>query len=146
MEIFPATAFDLPSLAELFNKYRVFYNQPSDVAAAASFLKERMYKKDSVIYIAAEEEVVTGFVQLYPLFSSVQMKSMWLLNDLFVDSAHRKKGIAKALIAQVKQHAINTNACGIMLETARNNKEGNALYPTEGFKLIENNFYFFTVS
>ncbi|MEP7263436.1 MAG: GNAT family N-acetyltransferase, partial [Bacteroidota bacterium] len=129
MEIFPATAFDLLSLSELFNQYRIFYKQTSDVDAATSFLKERMEKKDSVIYIAAEEDVLTGFVQLYPLFSSVQMKPMWLLNDLFVDAAHRKKGIARALIAEAKQHTMNTNACGIMLETTRNNKEGNALYP-----------------
>ena len=145
-EIFEATAFDLEQLAGLFDQYRVFYKQPSDVPAASIFLKDRMMKKDAVIYIAAEEDKLIGFVQLYPLFSSVQMKPMWLLNDLYVDASHRRKGVARQLIAIAKEHAKNSGSMGLMLETGRTNKEGNALYPSEGFQLIENNFYFFKVA
>ncbi len=144
-EIFEATAFDLEQLAGLFDQYRMFYKQVSDLPAATGFVKERMKKKDAAIYIAAEDDKVIGFVQLYPLFSSVQMKQLWLLNDLYVDSSHRREGVARQLIAAAKEHAKNTGSCGLMLETGRDNKEGNALYPTEGFQLTENNFYIFSV-
>jgi GNAT superfamily N-acetyltransferase len=144
-EIFEATAFDLEHLADLFNQYRVFYKQATDLPAARGFIKERMMKKDAVIYIASEEDKLLGFVQLFPLFSSVQMKPLWLLNDLYVESSHRRKGVARQLIAAAKQHSKVSGAGGLMLETGRANHEGNALYPSEGFQLIENNFYYFNV-
>ena len=84
----------------------------------------------------------SGFVQLYPLFSSVGMKRLWLLNDLFVKEEYRNKGIAKKLIDRCKKLAVETNASGLMLETSKNNLEGNVLYPKVGFELQgESNFY-----
>jgi len=35
-----------------------------------------------------------GFAQLYPSFSSVSMKRLWILNDLFVSSEARGKYIS----------------------------------------------------
>lgn len=141
MEIFEATTFDLDQLSELFNEYRKFYKQQDDLESAKKFLSERIKNKDSVVFVAVDENLLVGFVQLYPLFSSVQMKKLWLLNDLFVQSDYRKKGVATELINQSKSYAIQTGACGIMLETATNNAEANPLYTKEGFNLINNNFY-----
>ena len=44
-----------------------------------------------------EEEVATGFVQLYPMFSSVRARRTWVLNDLFVEAQFRRGGIAGSL-------------------------------------------------
>ena len=145
MEIFEASPFDLEQLSSLLDEYRKFYEQESDIAAAQRFLAERMKNKDSVIFVAAYEGELTGFVQLYPLFSSVQMKRLWLLNDLFVRADYRKKGIGEALIKQAKEYAIQTAACGIMLETSVTNVEGNNLYIKEKFHLIGNNFYYWSI-
>jgi ribosomal protein S18 acetylase RimI-like enzyme len=142
MEISEATIFDLKNLSVLFNKYRMFYGKKSDPEGAADFIRDRIRKQDSVIYIAADENEIAGFVQLYPLFSSVQMKKLWLLNDLYVDEKYRKQGIADALIKKCRKHAKYTNAAGLMLETAADNKEANALYLKEGFELMHQNFYF----
>ena len=78
MELFEATIFDLPELSDLFNQYRMFYQQPSDIEACCKFLTARLQQKDAVIYIVADENTMTGFVQLYPLFSSVRMQKCWL--------------------------------------------------------------------
>ena len=100
-----------------------------------------------MIYIArVENDVATGFTQLYPLFSSTRLKRFWLLNDLFVHSNFRGKGISKLLIEQAKQLCIDTKACGMYLETGKDNKVGNQLYPSAGFTLDnENNFYYWDV-
>jgi GNAT superfamily N-acetyltransferase len=136
---------DLDALAKLFDAYRVFYDKKSDVAAAKVFLAARIENKESVIFAAFSGEEMVGFTQLYPLFSSTRMKRLWLLNDLFVDHLHRGKGFSVALIDAAKAHARATDACGLMLETAKTNIIGNALYPRTGFILEEDfNFYHWT--
>lgn len=136
-----ATLNDLDALAKLFDSYRLFYRKPSDIAGAKEFLHQRITQKESILFIAEEKEAV-AFAQLYPLFSSTRMKRLWLLNDLFVHPDFRRKGIAKLLISTCLQLVQETNACGVMLETERDNIIANQLYPRVGFQLIESNFYF----
>lgn len=140
-----ATIQDLSQLAELFDQYRVFYNKESDIPAAESFLKERIEKADSEIFVAESEGDLVGFVQLYPLFSSTRMKRYWLLNDLFVNENHRGKGFSKELIKEAKELAKSTDACGVLLETGKSNDVGNKLYPSCGFEIYDEvNFYEWT--
>lgn len=147
MSIHTVTISDLEELAELFDSYRVFYEKESDLNAGKSFLKERIEKQEAVIFISRNDEgVATGFVQLYPLFSSTRMKRFWLLNDLYVASEFRGQGFSKALIERAKQLCRESDACGMMLETAKDNHIGNGLYPRTGFTLDEDhNFYYWDV-
>ncbi len=85
---------------------------------------------------------MVGFVQLYPLFSSTRMEKLWLLNDLFVIPNFRGKGISVELINQAKQLVKQTGACGLMLETEKNNIIGNNLYLKTGFVLSEGSNYY----
>jgi len=137
------TIQDLEALSLLFDGYRVFYKQGSDIDAAKAFLKARIEKNESVIFVSATKtEQLTGFVQLYPLFSSTRMKRLWLLNDLFVDPTFRGQGISKLLIANCKQLCHDTDACGLLLETAKTNDIGNKLYPSAGFELDSDHNYY----
>lgn len=149
MQIIQATSAHLDEITRLFDAYRVFYRKPSDVDGARQFLAERLNLEDSVIFLSKEEatSVFTGFVQLYPLFSSTRMAKLWLLNDLYVDPAYRGRAFGKALIERAKTLARDTNAAGLMLETEKSNTIGNNLYPATGFELIDgSNFYFWTKS
>ncbi len=145
MNIRLAQEKDLLSLTALFDAYRVFYEKKSDIPGAKQFLKERLKKRDAQLFLAEENNLVLGFTQLYPIFSSTKMKKLWLLNDLFVAPEARGRGISKALIEAAKDLARASNACGLLLETAKDNSIGNALYPTCGFKQNETaNFYEWT--
>jgi GNAT superfamily N-acetyltransferase len=140
-QIRKANIQDLDQLAKLFNAYRVFYGKESALTLATEFLSERIRTRDSEIFVSADKRI-NGFVQLYPLFSSVRMKKLWLLNDLFVDPDHRGKGISLALIEEAKALCKRTGACGMYLETAKSNDIGNQLYPRAGFTLNDaHNFY-----
>ena len=138
-----ATINDLKLIVELFDNYRVFYENESDKQQAEEFLSERLKVNDSEIFVAETDHYnLVGFVQLYPLFSSTRMKRLWLLNDLFVTKDYRGKGISKKLIEISKEFCKQTNACGLILETAKTNKIGNELYPKVGFSLDkEHNYY-----
>lgn len=133
---------DLPQLAKLFDDYRVFYKKETALMAAGEFLKERMLLSESILFVAEENDQLTGFTQLYPLFSSTRMCRIWLLNDLFVLPEHRGRGLSKELIEAAKEHSRKTGAAGLLLETEKSNSIGNTLYPSVGFVLNnETNFY-----
>lgn len=142
-----AVVSDLPQLAELFDQYRIFYHKSSDIPAATNFLQERLERKDSEIFVAEENGKLTGFVQLYPIFSSTRMQRYWLLNDLYINEKHRGKGYSKELIEASKELCRSSNACGILLETGKSNDIGNQLYPACGFELYDSvNFYEWTTN
>lgn len=142
MTIRKGTINDLEELVVLFDDYRVFYKMTSDIESARTFISNRILQNESEIFVAEFENKLVGFVQLYPLFSSTRMKKLWLLNDLFVNPAYRNKGISIALIEEAKKLCINTNACGMMLETAKSNIVGNNLYPKTGFELDKDHNYY----
>jgi GNAT superfamily N-acetyltransferase len=137
MKIIPATLNWLPQMAVLFDMYRVFYKKTSDIAAAKTFLQDRLTQNDSQIFllVAEDDTQIVGFTQLYPLWSSTRMGKLWLLNDLFIHPAHRGNDYAPLLMERAKQLARETNAVGVMLETAKDNDIGNNLYPKAGFEL-----------
>jgi GNAT superfamily N-acetyltransferase len=138
-----ATIKDLNLVVELFDKYRVFYERETDKEKALEFLSERLKLNDSEIFVAeTNDNSLVGFIQLYPLFSSTRMRPLWLLNDLFVNKEYRGKGISKQLIETAKNLCIQTNDCGLILETAKTNSIGNELYPNIGFSLDEEHNYY----
>jgi len=142
VQIREAKLSDLENLSDLFNSYRMFYGKKSDLKVANEFLRSRIENKDSKIFVCDLNNELSGFVQLYPIFSSTRVSKYWLLNDLFVDIKKRGKGYSKLLIDRSKELVIESKACGMMLETEKSNDIGNMLYPSTGFKKNELcNFY-----
>lgn len=119
--IIRARAEHIDQIAPLFDGYRQFYSQPSDIEAGRRFVLERLTNEESVIFVALNRLEAVGFTQLFPAFSSVSMKRLWILNDLFVSPAARHQGIARALLEYARQFAGETQAKGLVLETAIDN-------------------------
>lgn len=130
-----ATLDDLDALATLFDGYRVFYKQASDPALARAFIGERLQRDESVIFIARDggNREALGFTQLYPLFSSVSARRIWVLNDLFVAPTARKRGAARALMDCARDFAMQAGALRLVLETAEDNHAAQALYESLGY-------------
>jgi ribosomal protein S18 acetylase RimI-like enzyme len=145
LDIFQATLKDIDQVTSLFNDYRVFYGQQSNTEGAKAFIEERMTMNESVIYLAMNDKKPMGFVQLYPIFTSVGMKRKWLLNDLFVAEVYRRHGVGRALMNQVKEFALETNAAGILLETTKDNRNAQALYESLGY-VKEDSVFFYNLS
>ncbi len=145
MSIQKATLHELESLTELFDLYRVFYEQTSDPGRAREFLRERLTNGESVVFMAFDEGNPIGFVQLYPSFSSVSMMRSWVLNDLFVKESARKKGFGEELLNAAIAFARETDAKGVSLETGTDNVKAQRLYEKIGFARESNHFYYFTI-
>ena len=124
-------------VTHLFDQYRQFYGQPSDPELATRFIKERLSKGESVIFVAIETEnsadTPVGFTQLYPTYSSVRATKNRILNDLFVAEEHRRKGIGEGLIQAALQFAADEGCTYVQLETAVTNTGAQQLYEAIGF-------------
>ncbi|MCO0598147.1 GNAT family N-acetyltransferase [Peribacillus butanolivorans] len=145
MGIQKATLNELDSLTKLFDLYRVFYEQTSNLEGAREFLKERLTNEESVIFMAFDGDNPIGFVQLYPSFSSVSMMRSWVLNDLFVKGNARKKGFGEKLLKAAIAFAKETGAKGVSLETDKDNGNAQKLYEKIGFIRESNYFYYFSI-
>lgn len=126
---------DLPTLIPLFDAYRVFYRQPSNPGLARAFLHDRLSLRESVVLLARgnSDDHALGFTQLYPSFSSVAARRLWILNDLFVSVEARRQGVARALLRAAAHHATACGAIRLTLCTAADNQAAQALYESMGW-------------
>ncbi len=131
-----ASETDLRTVAELFDSYRQFYGQPADLHLAEAFLRDRFTHNESVVFLAVEPEsgAGLGFTQLYPSFSSAAARRLWILNDLFVAPAARRRGVGRALLEAARDHGVATGAKRLVLSTAVSNRAARALYESFGYK------------
>ncbi len=121
----------------LFNQYRIFYQQFSDLGMAKAFIEERLQHHESIIFVAMDEEQPVAFTQLYPKYSSVRMSKNWILNDLYVAEAYRKQGIGEKLIRTAMDFAQQQGSTFVQLETAVDNYTAQSLYEAIGFEKQE---------
>jgi GNAT superfamily N-acetyltransferase len=142
MDIRPALPADLENLVPLFDAYRVFYRAASDPEGARRFLGARLSAGDSRIFLAFHGREATGFTQLYPYFSSVSMRRIWIFNDLFVVPEARQTGTGKALMAAAEAFARADGAKGLTLATQSGNLTAQNLYVRMGYRKDEEFFHY----
>lgn len=151
IEVVRATPDDLSLIVPLFEGYRQFYKQAPDPEGARRFLAAHFEENSSVIFLAFRideqgERHACGFTQLYLSFSSVALKKLWILNDLFVASEARRLGVGRALLERARAFAAETGARGLTLKTAVDNYTAQSLYEAAGWKRDEQfysyNLYF----
>lgn len=138
-----ATAADLDALAPLFDAYRRFYGQAGDLSAARDFLSARLQAGESVVLMAhSQDGIAAGFIQLYPMFSSVRLARTWVLNDLFVAGHARRRGVARALLEAAATFARDDGALRLELETTPDNTGAQALYRDCGWQAYDGTLRF----
>ena len=125
---------DLEALVPLFDAYRQFYKQASDLQAAKVFLQDKFNHGESVIFLAWQGPKAVGFTQLFPSFSSVSMARTFLLNDLFVLASHRRQGIASDLLNAAIAYGHAMGAVRISLTTDITNATAQATYEAQGWQ------------
>ena len=66
MTVREAWLSDVDDIAPLFNAYRMFYEQPSDLDGAKAWIRDNMALKRATLFVCQENDVMLGFTQLYP--------------------------------------------------------------------------------
>lgn len=123
-------------VADMFNKYRIFYQQPSDIELAKQYLKERLRNNEAQIFVAFDHETnqFLGFTLLYARFSSVSAIKNWHIGDLYVEPNQRKRGIGQKLLQTAIDFATEQKAKFVSLNTAKDNFTAQKVYEDFGFK------------
>jgi len=137
MRIINPTLEHLDLLAPLFVKYREFYGQLPYPDSSRSFLEKRLERDESIIYLALpddDDNKLMGFCQLYPSFSSLSLKRVWILNDIYVAEDSRRMLVADNLMREAKKLAKDPNAVRLRASTSSDNEVAMKTYESMGFK------------
>jgi ribosomal protein S18 acetylase RimI-like enzyme len=134
MKILRADTMDLERILPLFGAYLRFYRQPFNRRNARSFLAARLRRQENAIFLAVDRNVALGFTQLYPTFASLTQGRAWILHDLYVVPAARRRGVGEALLRRAEVYARRSGAHSLNLETAVTNRPAQRLYEKLGWR------------
>jgi GNAT superfamily N-acetyltransferase len=143
IQIIKATKANTNEIVLVFEQYRQYYGQVIDLEASRKFILERLTKRESVIFLALENDKPIGFTQLYPIFSSVTMERMWLLNDLFVTKTARNQGVGESLLMHAQDFVYKKGHKGLLLQTEKSNFTAQKLYEKLGWENEDNQYYYY---
>ncbi len=104
----PATEADVPAIYRLIVELAVYEREPDAVAITeADLLRDGWGPQPHFTCLVAESGgEVCGFALYHPTYSTWQGRSLYL-EDLYVQPAHRGRGIGTALLARVAAEAVH---------------------------------------
>lgn len=127
---------DVAAIAPLFDAYRQFYEQASDLPLAQRFLAERQARAEALLWVAEDDNgQALGFTQCYPSFCSISAAPVLVLYDLYVSPDARRSGAAQALLEAAEDGARARGCVRLDLTTAHSNHGAQALYERMGWTL-----------
>jgi len=143
-DIQPAILTDVAELGALFDAYRVLYGAVAEPLKADAFVHGLITHGKTHFFLARETQGagLLGFVHLMPSISTVAMRPMWLLEDLYVIPAARRRGVATALMSYAEGFARETGAERLTLATAHDNTHAQSLYQELGY-VREDHFWYY---
>ena len=134
IEIVHALPKHVDEVAPLFDAYRVWCGEDSDPDGAHHFINQRLSANESEIFFARQCDQPVAFTQLYPVFSSVSMGRVWILNDLYVGESVRRQGVGTILLEAAAEFARALGAIRLELETEHTNTDAQAAYEALGWQ------------
>ena len=133
MRIISASLEHLDQLTPMFIRYRELYGAMPQAEASKEFLAERLNKQEAIILLAFEEDTLLGFCLVYPSFSSVSLRPMWIINDMYVAEDARGQHIARKLLQEISQQAHGNQAVRLRVSINANNEIAKRLYESADF-------------
>jgi GNAT superfamily N-acetyltransferase len=127
-------ARDAVALAPLVDAYRTFYGEPSDLAAAEQFVRDRFEKKDTQFFVVhADDGTLLGFAHLLLSLDTLSLKPIGILEDIYVVEAARGAGIGGTLLAAAEKYGRDHGLARLTLSTAHQNRTAQRLYLANGY-------------
>ena len=130
----PEGARDLDALVRLVGAYRTFYEAPPDDAAVRAFVRDRLERGDTQFFVARESGGrPIAFAHLMPSLDSLALQTIGILEDIYVDEAHRRAGLGGALLDAAERYAREHRLSRLTLSTAHKNRTAQRLYLSRGY-------------
>lgn len=133
MRITQASLEHLDQLLPMFIRYREFYGAMPQQIDSKTFLTERISREEAIILLAFEHDLPMGFCLVYPSFSSVLLRPIWIINDMYVTEPSRRKQVAKQLLQAVAQQARENNVVRLRVSIHASHEIAQRLYSAADF-------------
>ena len=143
LKIIKAKKENIKEVGVLFDLYRQFYKYDPELKQSTKYIKERISKKESTIFLCYCNKEPAGFVQLYETFDSLNINKKLILYDLYVKKEFRKKGVGKSLMNIAKKFGYEKKIKIIELSTGVNNKKAQSLYESLEYKRDKEYYNYF---
>ena len=131
------TRGEIEVLAEMFDQYRVHYGEASDAARSASWLDENLSTSRLRAFVAEDDGKLIGFAITIKLPASLRLTHFWQIRDLFVLPTYRRLGVARTLLASVREAATASGALRLVVQTEEDNNPALRLYADSGYAPIK---------
>ncbi len=107
-----ATPADGPAYIALVRALAAFEKLPPDDAAAARLVADAFGDHPRYeLWIAELDGAVAAYAVTFATYSTFRGKPSLVLEDLFVHPAHRRRGVARAVLARLRGEA-EARGCG----------------------------------
>lgn len=133
-QIVPASPASLDILTALYADYLDGYGKKPPQPEIRRYLQQRLEQDKALIYVGYNNNRPVGFMVLTPKMTSIEMKPMFVLQNLYVAPQARQNGIGAALVKKAQLIARDTGAWGLELKTSPNNTLARKLYEQSGFR------------
>jgi aminoglycoside 3-N-acetyltransferase I len=128
---------DLVAMRALNAVFARAFDDPEAYASAPpadGWLAEQLAKQATVVLVAEQDGAVIGGLVAYELDKLEQARRELYIYDLAVAEAHRRQGVATALIAWLRQHAAERGAWVIYVQADHGDQPAIALYTKLGVR------------
>lgn len=138
MIIRPAVRGDAPALFELIRALAVFEKLEHAVSGSAEALASHLFgaRPSAEAIVAEDEGQPVGFALFFPTYSTFRTKPGLYLEDLFVRESHRRRGIGRALLAEVRRIAESRGAGRLEWSVLEWNANAIAFYQRLGASVL----------
>ena len=130
------TRGEIEALAEVFDRYRAHYGEPSDASRSGWWLEQWLGTGRLRVFVAEDGGKVVGFATTMELPGSLRLAHYWQVRDVFVLPTHRRLGIGRALLASVRAAALASGALRVVVQTEDDNDAALCLYRDSGYAPI----------
>jgi ribosomal protein S18 acetylase RimI-like enzyme len=120
-----ATADDLHAIEAMFVEEREL----------SGYGAETLERSDLVAWLAEDSGVIAGAILTHPMTTEDDLV-LGGVDELLVSSAHRGRGVGRALMAHAEAHYRERGAAGMQLTVRDGNKEAQALYDSLGYTVV----------
>jgi GNAT superfamily N-acetyltransferase len=139
LRVEPITEEQMDALLPLIAAYQRFYEaeEIDEGRNRAFFSRFLAPSEDGMLLGAGRDAGLLGYACLYWSFTSIIPAETVLMNDLYVDQAHRGQGIGRALIEASAAVARERGAQRLEWMTATSNEAAQRLYDSTGAQRSE---------
>ena len=139
MRIRKAIKGDKEAFSELYHQ---LYSDNENKKSGLIPIEQSNFK--NILLIAEDNEEMIGFI--WANFISFGFSRYGYVEDLYVKSEHRKKGIATSLISALKDKFKELNVEAVFITTEKENKEAINFFSKEGFNLCPGPWFYWDPS